>query len=62
MLSGDFTPSFALKHAIKDAELAQDVAHRGRIDLPLLDALLPRWQRTAQAGHAEDDLAVVYTG
>ena len=61
MLAGDFTASFALKHAIKDAELAQDAAHRSRIDLPLLDALLPRWQTTANAGHAEDDLAVVYT-
>jgi len=31
-------------------------------DLVLTKALLPRWRRTAGAGHADDDLAAVYAG
>jgi len=59
MLAGDFRPAFALKHAIKDAELAVGAAHEG--DLVLTEALLPRWRRAAVV-HADDDLAAVYAG
>jgi 3-hydroxyisobutyrate dehydrogenase len=58
MLAGDFTPAFALKHALKDAELA---AQAGGTELTLTSALLPRWRRAAASGHADDDLAVIYT-
>ena len=53
MLSGDFAPAFARKHALKDAELA---AQASGTKLPLTDTLLPRWRRAA-AKHADDDLA-----
>ena len=62
MLAGDFTPAFALKHALKDAELA---AQAGGTELTLTSALLPRWPsaagRAAASGHADDDLASIYT-
>jgi 3-hydroxyisobutyrate dehydrogenase len=61
MLAGDFTPAFALKHALKDAELAAQAAHASGTDLTLTSALLPRWRRAAASGHADDDLAVIYT-
>jgi 3-hydroxyisobutyrate dehydrogenase len=61
MLSGDFTPAFALKHALKDAELAAQAAHATGADLTLIAALLPRWQRAAASGHADDDVAAIYT-
>jgi len=61
MLSGDFTPAFALKHAIKDAELAAQAADATGAQLTLITALLPRWQRAAASGHAEDDVAAIYT-
>jgi 3-hydroxyisobutyrate dehydrogenase len=61
MLSGDFTPAFALKHALKDAELAAQAAHDTGADLTLIAALLPRWQRAAASGHADDDVAAIYT-
>ncbi|HZU74257.1 MAG TPA: NAD(P)-dependent oxidoreductase [Acidimicrobiales bacterium] len=61
MLAGDYAPAFALKHALKDAQLAADAAGAVHIDLPLIEALLPRWRQTAEAGHADEDLAVVYT-
>ena len=61
MLAGDFTPAFALKHALKDADLAAEAARASGTELTLTDALLPRWRRAAASGHADDDLAVIYT-
>ena len=60
MLSGDFTPAFALKHALKDADLAAQAAQAAGAELTLTSALLPRWRRAAAAGHADDDLAAIY--
>jgi 3-hydroxyisobutyrate dehydrogenase len=60
MLAGDFSPSFALKHALKDAELAAQAAQANGTALTLTSALLPRWRLTAASGHADDDLAAVY--
>jgi 3-hydroxyisobutyrate dehydrogenase len=60
MLSGDFSPAFALKHALKDAELAAGAAQASGAALPLTSALLPRWRDAAANGHADDDLASVY--
>jgi len=61
MLAGDFTPAFALKHALKDADLAAQAARESGTELTLTDALLPRWRRAAASGHADDDLAAIYT-
>ena len=60
MLAGDFRPAFALKHAIKDAELAAQAAKASGTTLTLTSALLPRWRDTAASGHGDDDLAAVY--
>ena len=60
MLTGDFSPAFALKHALKDAELAAQAAQAVGAPLTLTTALLPRWRDTAAGGHADDDLAAVY--
>jgi 3-hydroxyisobutyrate dehydrogenase len=60
MVAGDFRPAFALKNAVKDAGLAIDAARASDTPLALTEALLPRWQRAAAGGHADDDLAAVY--
>jgi 3-hydroxyisobutyrate dehydrogenase len=60
MLAGDFSPAFALKHALKDAELAAQAAQASGASLTLTRALLPRWRDTAADGHADDDVAAVY--
>lgn len=60
MLAGDFSPAFALKHALKDAELAAQAAQAHGAALPLTSALLPRWRLTAATGHGDDDLAAIY--
>jgi len=61
MLAGDFAPAFALKHALKDADLAARAARESGAGLTLTEALLPRWRRAAASGHADDDLAAIYT-
>jgi 3-hydroxyisobutyrate dehydrogenase len=61
MLAGDYTPAFALKHALKDADLAAQAAQANGTTLTLTSALLPRWRRAAASGHADDDLAAIYT-
>jgi 3-hydroxyisobutyrate dehydrogenase len=61
MLAGDFAPAFALKHALKDAELAAQAAQASGASLALTDALLPRWRHAASAGHADEDVAAIYT-
>jgi len=60
MLAGDFSPAFALRNALKDAELAAQAAQASGATLTLTGALLPRWRATAASGHADDDLAAVY--
>jgi 3-hydroxyisobutyrate dehydrogenase len=60
MLAGDFSPAFALRHALKDAELAARAAQASGATLTLTSAFLPRWRETAASGHADDDLAAVY--
>ena len=61
MLDGDFTPAFALKHALKDADLASQAARDTGAELPVTDALLPRWRRAADSGLADEDVAAIYT-
>jgi len=61
MLAGDFAPAFALKNALKDAELAAQAAQEAGAELTVTSALLPRWRRPAAGGHADDDLAAIYT-
>jgi NAD-binding of NADP-dependent 3-hydroxyisobutyrate dehydrogenase len=60
MLAGDFRPAFALKHALKDAELAAQAAQATGATLTLTSALLPRWREAAAGGHADDDLSAVW--
>jgi 3-hydroxyisobutyrate dehydrogenase len=60
MLAGDFSPAFALKLALKDAELAAQAAQDTGATLTLTSALLPRWREAAANGHADDDLSAVY--
>ena len=60
MISGDFTPGFALRLAFKDAGLALDAARDLDLSLPLTEALAPRWQQAIADGHADDDVSSVF--
>jgi 3-hydroxyisobutyrate dehydrogenase len=60
MISGDFSPGFALRLAFKDAGLALDAAQELGLSLPLTAALAPRWRQAIADGHANDDVSSVF--
>ncbi|HUB36561.1 MAG TPA: NAD(P)-dependent oxidoreductase [Solirubrobacteraceae bacterium] len=60
MISGDYTPGFALRLAFKDASLALDAAQEMGLSLPLTAALAPRWRQAIADGHADDDVSSVF--
>jgi 3-hydroxyisobutyrate dehydrogenase len=60
MISGDYTPGFALRLAFKDAVLAIDAAEEFGVELPLTDALAERWRKAIADGHANDDVSSVF--
>jgi 3-hydroxyisobutyrate dehydrogenase len=60
MLDGDFSSSFALKHALKDALLALDAAHQADQELPMSSQLIPTWEGAVADGAGDLDLSVVY--
>jgi 3-hydroxyisobutyrate dehydrogenase len=61
MVNADFAPGFPLRHATKDAELALSAAHRHGVELPLTNALLPRWHEALAGDHGGDDVASAVT-
>jgi 3-hydroxyisobutyrate dehydrogenase len=59
MLQRDFTPSFRLALATKDARLALDAAESADLELPMLEAICRRMAAAAR-DHGDEDLAAVY--
>jgi 3-hydroxyisobutyrate dehydrogenase len=59
MLERDFTPSFRLSLAAKDAELAVGTARSAGLDLPMLEAISARMVEAARE-HGDEDLAATY--
>ncbi|MEA2209541.1 MAG: 3-hydroxyisobutyrate dehydrogenase [Solirubrobacteraceae bacterium] len=59
MLERDFEPTFALKHATKDAKLAVAAAQRLDLDLPVLRAIAERMQQAVR-DHGDEDLSATY--
>lgn len=55
----DFTPSFKLKLAAKDASLVEESAKRRNLDLPLLSVIRRRMEQVAER-HGDEDLSVTY--
>lgn len=59
MIEGDFTPSFQLKLAAKDADLAVQAAEGAGLRLPMLEAIAAE-MAVAAVEHGDEDLAAVY--
>jgi 3-hydroxyisobutyrate dehydrogenase len=62
MLAGDFAPSFSLRNALKDADLALDAAAASGVTLSLTNSFVESWRDIASRGAGENDVAVVYEG
>jgi len=55
----DFTPSFRLRLAAKDADLVTDAAWQHGLDLPLLEVIARRLGQAA-AEHGDQDISATY--
>ena len=61
MLAGDFSPSFALKNALKDADLALEAARQTGTTLTITNSFIDSWHDVVAQGLGERDLSVVYS-
>lgn len=59
MAKRDFTPSFRLKLAAKDANLVGESAVQHGLDLPVLDAIAERLSEGAME-HGDEDVSATY--
>ena len=60
MLSDDFSPSFNIINALKDAELIKSAAREAGVQADLAEANARRFQRANDAGHGDKDMAASY--
>src|SRR5690606_29637871 len=60
VIAGDYTPSFALGTALKDARLILGAAEETGARLDLLAASADRFQRAERAGHGGEDMVATY--
>ena len=61
MLSGEFPPSFPLWGALKDAGLILEAAKEVGVPMRVIDGVRAQLQAASDAGHADEDMAAVYT-
>lgn len=61
MIERSFEPSFELRLALKDADLALEAAQRNGLALPVVEAARRQMERAVEAGHGEEDLAATFT-
>jgi 3-hydroxyisobutyrate dehydrogenase len=60
MLAGDFTPSFGLDGAAKDASLILEAARAAGADVTLVEVVQQHFARALDAGHGDKDLSATY--
>lgn len=60
MLDGDFTPSFGLDGAAKDAGLIVAAARGAGADLAVIEAVEQHFARALEAGHGDLDMAATF--
>ena len=60
VIAGDYTPSFGLDTALKDARLILGAAGVSGTRLDLVSASASRFERAKQAGHGAEDMIATY--
>jgi 3-hydroxyisobutyrate dehydrogenase len=60
MLAGDFSPSFGLDGAAKDAALILDAARGAGADVEFVEVVQQHFARALEAGHGDLDLSATY--
>jgi 3-hydroxyisobutyrate dehydrogenase len=61
MIAGDYTPSFRLALAAKDARLAVEAGAGAGAEIPMIEAIARQMQAVAER-HGDEDLAALYLG
>jgi 3-hydroxyisobutyrate dehydrogenase len=61
MLKGDYTPSFRLALAAKDARLAAEAGQEAGAEIPMIEAIAAQMAAVA-AAHPDEDLAALFRG
>jgi 3-hydroxyisobutyrate dehydrogenase len=61
MLAGDFPPAFGLDGGRKDLALIVEAAGKAGVDPRVLEAVEGLYDKAAEDGHGNDDLAAVYS-
>ncbi|MDC9615013.1 NAD(P)-dependent oxidoreductase [Xenorhabdus khoisanae] len=60
MLSDNYDPSFTITNALKDAKLVAESALSVGLDLDGIQASLQRFEKAAESGHGNKDMAATY--
>jgi 3-hydroxyisobutyrate dehydrogenase len=60
ILKDDFTPSFTVSLAAKDAGLVVEAGQAGGLHLDVAEAVARKLRRAADLGHADEDMAAAY--
>jgi 3-hydroxyisobutyrate dehydrogenase len=60
IMKEDFTPSFTVALAGKDAELVVVASQSNGVRMDMTDALAHKFARAADLGHADEDMSAVY--
>ncbi|MFI7444133.1 NAD(P)-dependent oxidoreductase [Nonomuraea indica] len=60
ILAGDYTPAFSVGNAAKDAQLVVEAAERAGVEMDVTAAGLRRFERAAEQGHRDKDMAASY--
>jgi 3-hydroxyisobutyrate dehydrogenase len=61
MVKGDYTPSFKLSLATKDARLAADAGAAAGAEIPVIEAIAAQMEAVA-AKHPDEDVAALFLG
>lgn len=60
MLAGDLSPSFALKHALKDVELSLACARERGLGLRVSESFVEAWRLAVDDGFGDRDVSAVF--
>ncbi|CDH24416.1 NAD(P)-dependent oxidoreductase [Xenorhabdus bovienii] len=60
MLSDDYTVSFSIENAVKDAQLVVDAAKQFNLQIDGANVSLTRFEHALKAGHGDKDMAATY--
>ncbi|MCG3464203.1 NAD(P)-dependent oxidoreductase [Xenorhabdus bovienii] len=60
MLSDDYTVSFSIENAVKDAQLIVDAAKQFNLQIDGANVSLTRFEHALKAGHGDKDMAATY--